>query len=160
MAARLWDGNDIPSLSEDCQPIITDCELYVDALRVLWNHSVRVFVNVEHDMAYSAALVDDLAACPHPYCTFAYMRRDKREFAQSRTSDGSMRDPIQVGDEWAGWSGIGFCKAVGPRVQIVHGGHWEIAEALVNGAVPQRANGMRWHVHWPAIGHGPDARRT
>lgn len=160
LAARLWGRESIRCLPAANQPIIRDDGDYVASLREWWNDGdVRTLVNVEHDMEYATCLRWDLTDCPHRYCTFAYMRRDKPEFAQSRSSDGSMRDPIQFGDEWAGWSGIGFCKAAGPRAEIIHGGHWKIAEALVNGAVPQRTDGMRWHVHWPAIGHGPDARR-
>lgn len=107
-------------------------------------------------MQVSESLILGLLACPHPLCTHAYgMHLPIESYAHGWVADESRGSGMGVewiahGEEWANWSGIGFCK-VAPGVRT--GTHlarneWPGVETSVNNAI----TGL-WHVHWPAINH-------
>jgi hypothetical protein len=110
-----------------------------------------VIVNVEHDMECSGRLLADLLACPHSLCTHAYlMHIPKTHFAHSTRADAMDGFWIGEGEEWAAYSGIGFCKIAREartrplgRMTV-----WRGVELAVNNATTGP-----WHVHWPAIEH-------
>lgn len=109
-------------------------------------------VNVEHDMECSNALAWDLLGCPHPLCTFAYRMYLPREcwaFGRLVNSRTLTVEWGSEGDEWAEWSGIGFCKIErSARRDSLPRTEWRGVEAAVNRAVDGP-----WHVHWPAVAH-------
>lgn len=133
---------------------------YWESIARIWGEPVPI-VNVEHDNEYSDELARLLVECPHPRCAYAYrmhlvqgMRREYWAFSV----DGlcGLGHWGSVGDEWAAWSGIGFCKispvARGPLPARVP---WPMVEQEVNYALRNHAGLIHgcWHIHWPAIEH-------
>ena len=114
-------------------------------------------VNVEHDMEWSRELAEDLLACPHSLCTHAYQMhipRDHWAHGHESEHEGMRRlasgiQWVSQGEEWAGYSGIGFCKiAPSVRVADIERVPWPSVEQMVNRAVRGP-----WHIHWPGVQH-------
>lgn len=122
-------------------------------------------MNVEHDVQFDDALVDDLLACPHPLCAHAYKIHTPREFIAYNASDVGWHPPIdslsrytargfhwlEPGEEWADFGSIGFCKITPEaRFGALRKDGWTHVEHSVNAAVCER-----WHVHWRDGESGP-----
>jgi hypothetical protein len=124
---------------------------YHEALARCWESGDTV-LNVEWDMEHSRSLMLGLLACPHSLCTYAYMMHlPTKHYAHGDVSAvpafrerGEGVRWIERGDEWASYSGIGFCKiALGARVGELERQSWPLVELAVNRAVRGP-----WHVHW------------
>jgi len=111
-----------------------------------------VIVNVEHDMEYSDRLARELVACDHPLCTHAYRMHLPREcWAHGAVANAATLTVAwgSEGEEWAEFSGVGFCKIVpSARVAPLERCPWWEVEGTVNATVRGP-----WHVHWPAVEH-------
>lgn len=124
---------------------------YWHALSALWETDWTI-VNVEHDIEVIDAHLDELLACPHPLCSWAY----ECHFASTGRAEGIIAagtgdwaHHLQGGEEWADWSAIGLVKITArARTGPLAYRHWQQLERSVHNAV-QRP----WHVHWPLIPH-------
>lgn len=132
------------------------------------------FINVEHDMEISDSHVDELMACPHEFCTFAYkIHKPHMVFLDLGRvgpyegdylahnaqcdwfTDGNEQRafrPVPDDAETCHYTGIGFVKITpdiyAPNIPICH---WTDLETHVNDMVIRSGN--RWHIHWPAVQH-------
>lgn len=131
-------------------PVLIHPVDYALAVGAFWGTDLAI-VNVEHDHPLTPKLVGDLLACPHPLCTHAYLMHIPCDYyAHSRDPGGNSGAWIVERDEWAAWSGIGFCK-ITPQARLTDTlpvDHWRGVEIQVN----QSVRGP-FHVHWPAIPH-------
>jgi hypothetical protein len=129
---------------------------YSRGLQSLWG-SDHTLIVLEHDMECSDELIQGLLDCPHSLCTHSYLlhwastHSAKPHYAQmvgSRPSVGG-GDWIKRGDEWADFTGIGFCKITPEaRVRPLEETGWQDVDCAVTKAVEGR-----WHVHSPPIEH-------
>lgn len=125
--------------------------------------SDATLVLLEHDMECSDALVSELLACPHPACSHAYQMHIPRTYWAHNVSTAGWHPPIDPlsqytargirwvapGDEWADFSGIGFCKLTpAARTTPLRRDAWQGVEISVNAAI-----NARWHLHWPGVEH-------
>ena len=139
-------------------PTNDDRYAYWQAVAQVWQ-SPEAFVNVEWDMEFSPALVDALLACPQPLCTHAYQMHNARQpywaHGQMPAEEGLRRQAagiqwISEGEQWAEYSGIGFCKITPQaRVSAPERAEWPAVEQMVNRVVQGP-----WHVHWGPSGKG------
>ena len=132
---------------------------YHQALNPWWDTRTTI-VNVEHDMQCNDKLIADLLECRESNCTHAYKIYNPSVVnistgkvtnlqgpKQPYFAQFSKHTPIQEGDEWADYSGIGLCKLGGTRDHILRATPWWQVEYEVNKSVPM------WHVHWPIVEH-------
>ena len=120
----------------------------------------KIIVNIEQDMERSDDLVDGLVNCPHPLCAYAYQvyptalgRYIYCAVAERHRKGGPDTSWLEVGDEWAIWSSIGFCKiAPSARVKPLDRIFWQWLEHSVNRVVGTYKNAggacLQWHIHW------------
>lgn len=140
---------------------------YWRALAGLWDGGVTI-VNVEHDMEFSDALMDDLLTCPEPICAHAYLihvhsLQPRDPFHGYNVSSVGWHPPIEPlsqysargfrwvepDDRWADFGSLGFCKIEArARCGPLRRDTWRGVEWSVNAAI-----NARWHLHWPAIDH-------
>jgi hypothetical protein len=155
-AARLAGEHRLTSYYRTVAPVCHDGFDYWRGLHQLWTQDV-VVVNLEHDHDFTDAPVVDLLACPHPLCSHAYLMHIPYEhYAHGWASDvPAFRERaqgvrwIEQGDEWADYSGIGFCKITPEaRVGPLRETEWNGLEMSVNACVRGP-----WHLHWPSILH-------
>lgn len=143
---------------------------YCTGLQRVWMTD-KLLVNVEHDMEYSDELVDELIACPHPICAYAYQVFPTAlghyiycaTTVEIGNDNPALSNPhwIEEGDEWAIWSSIGFCKIdATARVKPLDRLFWQWIEHSINRVVGTYKNaggaGWSWHIHWPSIQHHHD----
>ena len=138
------------------KPANDDRYAYWASLAQIWRHS-DVFVNVEWDMQFSPALVENLLACSYPLCTHAYQMHIPRTYwahGQLPPEPGlretaSCIQWVSEGEQLASIPGLGFCKiAPSVRLAVPERCEWPAVEQMVNRVVQGP-----WHVHWPAIDH-------
>lgn len=130
---------------------------YWRALSEAWEHPGPI-INVEHDVAVGAEHLDELLACPHPLCSWAYASHWVTTGIGDVIAAGTgARDRrlgpdayyLQGGEEWARWSAIGLVKvAPEARVGPLRQEPWQTLELAVEDAVRGP-----WHMHWPPVTH-------
>lgn len=130
---------------------------YWRQLAAVWGHDGTI-VLVEHDMEVSDDLIGELLGCPHSLCTHAYTlywASTGRDAHYAHRPLGKPSEWAQPGDEWAEYTGIGFCKLTpdGRLPQLVNQVtpqpcHW----AHVDQCVKLSVTGP-FHIHWPGVDH-------
>lgn len=118
---------------------------YYYALAAVWESDLTI-VNVEHDIEVSDRHLDELLACPHPLCSFAY----QCHFASTGQAEsiiaagtGDWAHHLQGGEEWADWSAIGLVKITPEaRTGPLAYRSWQDLERSVHNAVTRP-----WHMH-------------
>ncbi len=127
---------------------------YWRGLLSVWDHDGPLVI-VEHDMACTDELVENLLDCPQPACTWAYAlhwasTHDDEHYAQRRASGFWVAE----NEPWCQFTGIGLCKiAAEVRAPLVSFGgdsetHWQHVDIAANSAVVGD-----WHIHWPEVEH-------
>ena len=149
---------------------------YADGLIEAWS-TQNTLVLVEHDMEFSDELVSELASCPEPLCAFPYLIWSRHNGWHYAQAVGANRR-LELGDEWADHSSIGFAKITPEaRAKPLMRLWWWMVENAVHHALggsvieddphhiyngepdptlvrdirPPTAG--RWHIHWPHIEH-------
>lgn len=135
---------------------------YSLGLRAAWTHPGDLII-LEHDMAPTVAQMDELVACPHPLCAFAYWivlaQVGHRPMLSAcvgpmGTLIGNQLNPrILYGTNHAGYSAIGCCKldqATRSQMAEIPPCYWSEVEMYVNRAVQVAGE---WHIHYPVVNH-------
>jgi hypothetical protein len=118
---------------------------YAIALEALWDSDLTI-VNVEHDIEVSDAHLDELVACPHGSCAWAYQCHwitTGHAEGIIAAGTGEWAHHLQGGEEWADWSAIGLVKITPEaRIEPLRCAKWQELEVRVHRAVARP-----WHVH-------------
>jgi len=127
---------------------------YSRGWQTLWPTDLTL-IGVEHDMEVDDGLIDELLACPEPFCTWAYLLHQPSTGGVSHYAQRLGAKPpaggdwIREGVEWCSFTGIGFCKITAvARVRPLKEGTWQFVDCQVS-----KATDVRVHVHWPPVAH-------
>ena len=128
---------------------------YSRGVAAVWGRGETLVV-VEHDMECSDDLIAELVDCPEPLCSHAYelfwpsTHKPVPHYAhRTGPQPPAGGEWVSEGDEWADFTGIGFCKiAPEARVRPLVESSWQHVDMAVNKAVEGR-----FHLHWPPITH-------
>lgn len=101
-------------------------------------------VNVEHDIAASDELIDDLLACPRDACTFEYVLH----WPSCGVAEGVLAQK-ELGGEWCSFSGLGLIKLTPEaRIAPLRKALWPRVEQSVHDSIRRP-----WHLHLPRVDH-------
>lgn len=125
---------------------------YALAIRENWQTPGDLII-IEHDMAPTLKMIDELVRCPEPQCAQAYwlsgVSTGRREPVLAAYAT-SLENTIAYGDRYARRVGIGLVKiAKSSRILLPALVGWEGVCTAVNDSVRFE----RWHIHYPACVH-------
>lgn len=110
----------------------------------------ETLVHLDNDIELTDAHIDELLACPHAACSWAY----RLHWASCGIAEGVMAQRfkgqyVTEGDEWSDISGHGLIKLTrAARVAPLRKAIW----SRVEGSIHESFAGP-WHLHWPEVNH-------
>lgn len=152
-------GEGLAYESEVSEPILCDDDYdYWRGWARYWGSDLTL-IGIEHDMEVTDQQVDELLACEHHLCSWAYECHHAStgigNVIAAGTGARSKHDMppdayyLHGGEEFAAWSAIGFVKIErAARIGPLMPAPWQELELSIEDAVESP-----WHLHWPLIPH-------